>query len=76
MTTAAVVQPSLWTVLTPKWRSVLARLRQEETGSGARAVLLGLVALIFWAAVFGIAYRVLRYFRALWLAYQPASVKA
>jgi ABC-2 type transport system permease protein len=53
----------VWTVLTPKWRSVLARLRQEETGSGARAVLLGLVALIFWAAVFGIAYRVLRYFR-------------
>jgi ABC-2 type transport system permease protein len=53
----------VWTVLTPKWRSVLARLRQEETGSGARAILLGLVALIFWAAVFGIAYRVLRYFR-------------
>ena len=50
-------------MLTPKWRSVLARLRQEETGSGARAMLLGLVALIFWAAVFGIAYRVLRYFR-------------
>jgi ABC-2 type transport system permease protein len=58
-----LVRPGVWTVLTPKWRSVLARLRQEETGSGARAILLGLVALVFWAAVFGIAFRVLRYFR-------------
>lgn len=57
------VRPGVWTVLTPKWRSAFARLRQEETGSGARALLLGLVALIFWAAIFGIAYRVLRYFR-------------
>jgi ABC-2 type transport system permease protein len=57
------VRPRLWTVLTPKWRSVLGRLRQEQSGSGGRVVLLSLVALIFWAAVFGIAYRVLRYFR-------------
>jgi ABC-2 type transport system permease protein len=56
-------QPRLWTVLTPKWRSVLARLREEQSGSGGRALLLGLVALIFWIAVFGIAYRVLYYFR-------------
>jgi ABC-2 type transport system permease protein len=48
----------------PKWRSALARLREERKGSGARAVLLGLVALIFWSAVFGIAFRVLRYFRS------------
>jgi ABC-2 type transport system permease protein len=51
-------------VLTPKWRSVLARLREEQSGSGARALLLSLIALVFWAAVFGIAYRVLRYFRS------------
>jgi len=50
-------------VLTPKWRSVLSRLHEDQTGSGARAVLLGFVALVFWAAVFGVAYRVLRYFR-------------
>jgi ABC-2 type transport system permease protein len=42
---------------------VLARLRQEQSGSGGRALLLGLVAVIFWAAVFGVAYRVLHYFR-------------
>jgi ABC-2 type transport system permease protein len=51
-------------VLTPKWRSALARLRQEQSGSGGRLLLLGLVALIFWAAAFGIAYRVLSYFRS------------
>jgi len=63
MTRPAVVQPSLWTVLTPKWRSVLARLRQEQNNARGRVLLLALVGLIFWAAVFGIAYRVLSYFR-------------
>jgi ABC-2 type transport system permease protein len=63
MTSPAVVQPSLWTVLTPKWRSMLARLRQEQSNARGRALLLAAVALIFWAAVFGIAYRVLSYFR-------------
>jgi len=57
------VRPRLWTVLTPKWRSVLARLRQEQSGSGGRVLVLGLVGLVFWAGVFGVAYRVLRYFR-------------
>jgi ABC-2 type transport system permease protein len=57
------IRPSVWTVLTPKWRSALARLREEQSGSGARAILLGAVALIFWVGVFGIAYRVLHYFR-------------
>src|SRR3954470_12527501 len=59
-----MVRPGLWTVLTPKWHSVVGRLRQEQRGSGGRAVLLGLVAIVFWSAVFGVAYRVLRYFRA------------
>ena len=57
------MQPRLWTVLTPKWRSALARVRQEQSGSSARALLLSLIALLFWAAVFGIAFRVLRYFQ-------------
>src|SRR3954452_8068903 len=59
-----MVRPGLWTVLTPKWHSVVGRLRQEQRGSGGRALLLGLVAIVFWSAVFGVAYRVLRYFRA------------
>lgn len=64
MTTGSVVQPSLWTMLTPKWRSVLARLRQEQSSAGGRVLLLALVGLVFWAAAFGIAYRVLSYFRS------------
>ncbi len=64
MIPASSVRPRLWTVLTPKWRSALARARQEQSGSGARFLLLGLVALVFWMAVFGIAFRVLRYFRS------------
>ncbi|HEU4682580.1 MAG TPA: hypothetical protein VFS51_12570, partial [Gemmatimonadales bacterium] len=50
-------------MLTPKWRSALTRLRQEQSGSSVRALLLALIALLFWAAVFGIAFRVLRYFQ-------------
>lgn len=58
------VQPRLWTLLTPKWRSALARSREEHDDSRARFLLLGFVALLFWVAVFGIAFRVLRYFRS------------
>jgi ABC-2 type transport system permease protein len=59
-----LVQPRLWTLLTPKWRSALARSREEHTDSRARFLLLGFIALLFWVAVFGIAFRVLRYFRS------------
>jgi ABC-2 type transport system permease protein len=58
------VQPRLWTLLTPKWRSALARSREEHTDSRARFLLLGFIALVFWVAVFGIAFRILRYFRS------------
>lgn len=58
------VQPRLWTLLTPKWRSALARGRQEQTDSSARFLILSLIGLVFWIAVFGIAFRVLRYFRS------------
>jgi ABC-2 type transport system permease protein len=56
-------QPNLWTVLTPKWRGVLARLRQEHAASRAKFILLALTGIGFWTAVFGVAYRVLRYIR-------------
>ncbi len=61
MTGAARTQPSLWTILTPKRRRVLARLRQERTGSRAKFLLLALTGIGFWTAAFGIAYRVLSY---------------
>jgi ABC-2 type transport system permease protein len=56
-------QPSLIAVVAPKWRTVLARLRKKDSGAGTRALLLSLVGLGFWLAVFGIMYRVLRYFQ-------------
>lgn len=56
-------QPSLWTVAGPKWRSALARFRSERSGAGTRALLLLLIGFGFWSAVFGLAYRVLNYFK-------------
>ena len=62
MAPSPLVQPRLWTVLTPKWRSALARARQKQTSAG-KVVLLAVIGLAFWMGVFGIAFRVLRYFR-------------
>ncbi len=56
-------QPGLWTLLSPKWRTALARVRQERSGAGMRILLLALVGFGFWSAVFGVSYRVLKYFR-------------
>jgi len=55
--------PRLWIVLSPKWQSARARLLQERDGAGPRLFLLTVLALAFWSGVFGIVYRVLRYFR-------------
>ncbi len=54
-------QPHLWTVLTPQWRSALARIRTTKTPG--RTLLFAAIGLAFWSAVFGISYRVLSYFR-------------
>lgn len=54
--------PGILHILKPKWWSVLARLKEQRSGAGARALLLLLLGAGFWTAVFGVAYRVLRYF--------------
>jgi ABC-2 type transport system permease protein len=54
-------QPSLRTVLTPKWRGALARLREERSGGSGKILLLALLGLGFWSAIFTVAFRVLRY---------------
>ncbi len=55
---------SLAHVLGPKWRTARARLRQErQAGGRGKLVLLAVVGLAFWLAVFGVLYRVLAYFR-------------
>ena len=61
-----VVSPgfrSLPLILSPKWRTLLTRIRQERSDSGGRIILVAFVGLLFWSAVFGVLYRVLRYFR-------------
>jgi len=59
-----VKQPGLVHVLTPKWRTALTRARQERASGGrGKAITLAVVAVIFWAAVFGVLFRVLRYFK-------------
>ena len=63
MTMPARAQPSLWTVLTPKWRGVIARVEHERTASRTKFFLLTTVGIGFWTAVFGIAFRVLRYIK-------------
>jgi ABC-2 type transport system permease protein len=51
-------------VLQPKWRTALTRARQERASGGTgKLVVLVVVGLFFWAAVFGVLLRVLRYFR-------------
>jgi ABC-2 type transport system permease protein len=51
----------VWTVLTPKWRGALARLREERSGSWAKLLLFAVAGGFFWTAIFGIAFRVLSY---------------
>jgi ABC-2 type transport system permease protein len=58
---SAPAQPAVWTLLTPKWRGALARLRQERRGSWSKLLLFAVVGGGFWAAIFGIAFRVLSY---------------
>ena len=58
------MQPPLWTLLMPKWRSALTRANQDRTDSKVRMLLLALVGLFFWVAAFGVAFRVLRYLRS------------
>ncbi|HEU5169462.1 MAG TPA: hypothetical protein VFU46_02930 [Gemmatimonadales bacterium] len=56
--------PGFWIVLAPKWLAARARLRRQRAEVGPQGVLLVLLGLGFWGAVFGIVYRVLRYFRS------------
>jgi ABC-2 type transport system permease protein len=55
-------QPSIATLLAPKWRAARRRMGSESTMT--RVAVMGFVALIFFSIVFGIVYRVLGHFRA------------
>ena len=59
----AVPDPSLLHLLLPKWLTMRARAAADERGRGARVLILGLTGLVFWAFIFGVLFRLLRYFR-------------
>ncbi|MFW6201793.1 MAG: putative ABC transporter permease subunit, partial [Gemmatimonadota bacterium] len=55
------LQPGIGELLRPRIR---AAARRAATGGSGRAVVLGVVGVLFWALLFGIIYRVLVYFRS------------
>ena len=55
--------PSTWHLLSPKWLTARARGRSTEKGSNARAVFLAVFGFGFWAVIFTVLFRLLRYFR-------------
>jgi len=59
-----VKQPSLRHVLQPKWRTALQRVREErDRGGSGKLLILAFVGLAFWIGVYGVLYRILKYFR-------------
>ena len=60
---AARPNPSVWHLLSPKWQSALAKSRPEQRSGPWRAILLGVLGIIFWAFIFGVLYRLLLYFK-------------
>ena len=60
----ALPQPSLATIVLPKWQGAMNRLRQERSGGSGKIFTLALVALGVWAAIFGVCFRVLRYIQS------------
>ena len=55
--------PSVWHLLLPKIQSALAKPRPEQRKGPWRAVLLSVLGFIFWAFIFGVLNRLLRYFK-------------
>jgi ABC-2 type transport system permease protein len=55
--------PSLALLLRPKWLTTRARALANERGRTARFVLLGGMALLFWAFIYAVLYKLLVYFR-------------
>ena len=55
--------PALLHVLAPKWLTARARALSGGEGRTWRFVVLGFVGALFWAFIFGILFRLLRYFK-------------
>jgi ABC-2 type transport system permease protein len=55
--------PSVWHLLAPKWLTAKARTVAGERGRGVRLLILGAFGFVFWAVIFAVLFRLLRYFR-------------
>src|SRR4051812_32423975 len=55
--------PSLWHLLVPKWLTAKSRSKTQAKGGFWRIVLLGVLGFLFWAFIFGVLTRLLRYFK-------------
>jgi len=60
---ALLPDPALLHLLTPKWLTARARAMSGSEGRAWRFVILGFVGVLFWAFIFGVLFRLLRYFR-------------
>jgi ABC-2 type transport system permease protein len=60
---AVLPDPGLFHLLLPKYLTARSRALAGERGRTARWVVLGVFGLAFWAFIFGIVFRLLRYFR-------------
>src|SRR5579884_3434385 len=58
-----VPDPSTSHLLVPKWLTARARSRSTERGHSTRVVLLGVFGAGFWALIYLMLFRLLRYFR-------------
>jgi len=57
--------PSLMHLLSPKWLSAKARPLGKTENKAGRLVLFFIVGAVFWVFVFGLLYRLLKYFRGI-----------
>ena len=55
--------PSLLHLLLPKYLTARARATAGERGRAARWAFLGVFGALFWAVIFGVLYRLLKYFK-------------
>ena len=58
-----VPDASLIHLLAPKWLTAKARASAGERGRGLRLLVLGAFGFAFWAVIFAVLFRLLRYFR-------------
>src|SRR5215208_6410937 len=56
--------PSVWHLLVPKWLTAKSRSKTQAKGGFWRIVLLAVLGFLFWAFIFGVLTRLLRYFKS------------